>query len=205
MKHIGIMIVTSISICMLLTSTIAPIQMTMAHQTRLYTIGEKDYFFEVGSLNEPAYVDDKSGVTLEAWYPDPSDPENFDANNTQPVEGLALKVDVSAGAKNMTLDLEPAFGETGTYEAVFYPTVATSYSYTIYGDINGTMFKDTFDCRPAGESEPAQDNSTVTVSEGVTRKGQTGGFSCFESRSDISFPEKYVSNYELQQIINETK
>ncbi|MGI0044170.1 MAG: hypothetical protein ACRD47_10705, partial [Nitrososphaeraceae archaeon] len=169
---------------------------------RLYTIGDKDYFFEVGSLNEPAFVDDKSGVILEAWFPDPSDPENFDANNTQPVEGLTLKVDVSAGAKNMTLDLEPAFGELGAYEAVFYPTVATTYSYTIYGDINGTMFKDTFNCRPAGESQPVQDNSTVPLSDGVTRKGQSGGFSCFESRSDISFPEQYVSNYELQQMIN---
>ncbi|MGH9984355.1 MAG: hypothetical protein ACRD8W_10415, partial [Nitrososphaeraceae archaeon] len=89
-----------------------------------------------------------------------------------------------------------------SYEAVFYPTVATTYSYTIYGDINGTMFKDTFNCRPAGESQPVQDNSTVNLSDGVTRKGQSGGFSCFESRSDISFPEQYVSNYELQQMIN---
>ena len=104
----------------------------------------------------------------------------------------------------MTLDLEPAFGERGLYEAVFYPTIATSYSYTIHGDINGTMFRDTFDCRPAGESQPAQDNSTVIISDGVTRKGQSGGFSCFESRFDISFPEKYLSNYEIQQLINET-
>jgi hypothetical protein len=202
MKSITLVTVTLVSISVLLMSTIVPIQSTLAHQTRLYTIGEKDYFFEVGSLNEPAFVDDKSGVALAAWLPDPSDPENFDANNTQPVEGLALKVNVSAGAKNITLDLEPAFGEPGTYEAVFYPTVATTYSYTIYGDINGTVYQDTFNCRPAGESQPAQDNSTVNVSEGVTRKGQSGGFSCFESRSDISFPEQYVSNYELQQMIN---
>ncbi|MGH9982680.1 MAG: hypothetical protein ACRD8W_01840, partial [Nitrososphaeraceae archaeon] len=157
MKNITIATVSLLSISMLSVSMIAPISSALAHQTRLYTIGDKDYFFEVGSHNEPAYVDDKSGVILEAWFPDPSEPENFDANSTQPVEGLTLKVDVSAGAKNMTLDLEPAFGEPGSYEAVFYPTVATTYSYTIYGDINGTMFKDTFNCRPAGESQPAQD------------------------------------------------
>lgn len=102
----------------------------------------------------------------------------------------------------MTLDLEPAFRDPGHYEAVFYPTVPTTYDYTVYGDINGTAFHDTFTCTPAGESEPAQDNSIVTVSDGVTRISQSGEFGCFESRADVSFPEQYVSNYELQQMIN---
>lgn len=202
MKNKSIAMVSLLSISMLSLFMIGSIQLTSAHETRLYTIGDRDYFFEVGSLNEPAFVDDKSGVVLTAQFPDPSDPENFDANNTQPVEGLTLKVNVNAGAKNMTLDLEPAFGEPGVYEAVFYPTVATTYSYTLFGDINGTIYKDTFDCRPAGESEPSQDNSTEGISDGVTRKGQSGGFSCFESRADVSFPEPYVSNYERQQMLS---
>ena len=99
MKNISIATVSLLSISLLSMVLIAPISSAVAHQTRLYTIGDKDYFFEVGSLNEPAFVDDKSGVTLEAWFPDSSDPENFDANNTQPVEGLTLEVDVSAGAE----------------------------------------------------------------------------------------------------------
>ena len=156
-------------------------------------------------MNEPAFVDDKSGVEVFAWRPDPTDPMNSQANGTKPIEGLTLKADVSAGGKNMTLDLEPAFRDPGHYEAVFYPTVPTTYSYTVYGDINGTAFRDTFTCRPAGESEPAQDNSTITVSDGVTRIGQSGGFGCFESRADVSFPEQYVSNYELQQMLNELR
>ena len=47
-----------------------------------------------------------------------------------------------------------------------------------------------------------QDNSTVAVSEGVTRTIKEGGFGCIESRADVSFPEQYVSNYELQQMLS---
>ena len=199
-KNIAIGSVAGISMVLILASI--GLHSASAHERRLYTIGDQDYLFVVGSMNEPAFVDDKSGVEVFAWLPDPADPMNSQANGTMPIEGLTLKTDVSAGGKNVTLDLEPTFRDPGHYEAVFYPTVPTTYSYTVYGDINGTAFRDTFTCAPAGESEPAQDNSTVTVSEGVTRIGQSGGFGCFESRADVSFPEQYVSNYELQQMIN---
>jgi hypothetical protein len=199
-KNLAVVSVTGISMVLILASI--GLRSVAGHETRLYTIGDKDYFFTVGSMNEPAYVDDKSGVELFAAWPDPTDPMNSDANGTRPIEGLVMRADVSAGGKNMTLDLEPAYGDPGHYEAVFYPTVATTYSYTVYGDINGTAFRDTYTCSPAGGSEPAQDNSTVAVSEGVTRIIKEGGFGCIESRADVSFPEQYVSNYELQQMIN---
>ena len=199
-KNLAVTFIISISMVLILVSI--GLNSVSGHERRLYTIGNQDYLFVVGSMNEPAFVDDKSGVEVFAWKPDPTDPMNSQANGTKPIEGLTLKADVSAGGKNLTLDLEPAFRDPGHYEAVFYPTVPTTYSYTVSGDINGTAFRDTFTCAPAGESEPAQDNSTVTVSEGVTRIGQSGGFGCFESRDDVSFPEQYVSNYELQQMIN---
>src|SRR5919106_2788689 len=202
-KNLAATSVLSISMLLILASI--GLQSASGHERRLYTIGDQDYLFVVGSMNEPAFVDDKSGVEVSASWPDPVDPMNSQANGTKPVEGLTLKADVSAGEKNMTLDLEPAFRDPGHYEAVFYPTVPTTYSYTVYGDINGTELRDTFTCSPAGESEPAQDNSTVAVSEGVTRIGKSGGFGCIESRADVSFPEQFISNYELQQMINELK
>jgi len=199
-KNLAVTLVVSISMVLILASI--GMHSVAGHESRLYTIGDQDLLFVVGSLNEPAFVDDKSGVDAFIWKSDPTDPMNSRANGTKPIEGLTLKADVSAGGKNMTLDLEPAFRDPGHYEAVFYPTVPTTYSYTVYGDINGTSFRDTFTCSPAGVSEAAQDNSTVTVSEDVTRIGQKGGFGCFESRADVSFPEQYVSNYELMQMIN---
>lgn len=199
-KNLAVTSIVSISIVLIFASI--GLHSVSGHERRLYTIGDQDYLFVVGSINEPVYVDDRSGVEVFAWWPDPADPMKSQANGTKPIEGLTLQTDVSAGGKNMTLDLEPAFRDPGHYEATFYPTVPTTYSYTVYGDINGTAFRDTFTCRPAGESEPAQDNSTVAVADGVTRIGQSGGFGCIESRADVSFPEQYVSNYELQQMIN---
>jgi hypothetical protein len=202
MKNRNNLVASVLGTSMILILASIGVHTVSGHERRLYTIGDQDYLFVVGSMNEPALVDDKSGVEVFAWRPDPTDPMNSQANGTKSIEGLTLKTDISAGGKNMTLDLEPAFSDPGHYEAVFYPTVPTTYSYTIYGDINGTAFRDTFTCRPAGESEPVQDNSTVTISDGVTRIGQSGGFGCIESRADVSFPEPYVSNYELQQMIN---
>jgi hypothetical protein len=119
-----------------------------AHQRQLFTIGDKDYLFVVGSLGEPLYVDQKSGVDFSAFWPDPSDPVNSRANGSRPIEGLEnmLKVDVVAGDKNKTFDFEPAFMNPGHYEATFFPTVETTYNYTLFGNINGTDFRATWTC-----------------------------------------------------------
>jgi hypothetical protein len=171
-----------------------------AHQRQLFTIGDKDYLFVVGSIGEPLYVDQKSGVELFAYWPDPSDPVNSQANGTKPIEGLEkmLKVDISAGAKNKTLDFEPAFRDPGHYEASFFPTVETNYNYTVFGNINGTDFKATWTCSPGGgEATPISDNSTVEISPNVTRKSMMGSFGCPLPVSDAGFPEPLMSNQEI--------
>src|SRR5829696_8679903 len=206
-------IATATAAAILVLSSIGIMQITaFAHQRQLFTIGDKDYLFVVGSLNEPIFVDDKSGVEFAAYWPNATDPLNSDANGTRPIEGLEkmLKVEISAGNKNKTLDFEPAYGEPGNYEAPFFPTVETTYNYTLFGDINGTAFRATWTCSPAGgESEPMSDNSTVQISEGVTKKGLTGGFGCPQSKTDAGFPEPFMSNNEivnkLEQLENATK
>jgi len=63
------------------------IQNASAHQRQLFTIGDKDYLFVVGSQNEPIFVDDKSGVDLFVYIPNSTDPMNSRAPGVIPVEG----------------------------------------------------------------------------------------------------------------------
>ena len=179
------------------------IQTSFAHQISLYTIKDKNHLFEVEWANEPVAVDDKTNVQFTTLFPNTTDPTNPEADGTQPITGLenSLKVEISAGDKNMTSDLEPAFGELGSYESkTFYPTIATTYSFRIFGDINGTSFDQTFACNPIlGEDSPP-DNSTVQISQDVVRKALIGGLECPEDRT--GFPEPYVPQNDLAQALN---
>jgi hypothetical protein len=172
-----------------------------AHERQLYTIGGQDYLIVIGSLNEPVFVDDKSGVDLGVLRADPNNPMNSSAEGAAPVEGLEETLQVELGAGNVTrvLQLEPAFGEPGAYEAPFYPTVATTLTYRLFGTINNTPVDLTFTCTPTGEAgaAAAADNSTVQISEGVVRKGIEGGYGCPAPLTDAGFPEPLVSNNEI--------
>jgi hypothetical protein len=83
--------------------------------------------------------------------------------------------------------LEPRFRAPGRYGAVFYPTVATTYTYRVFGTINGAPFDVTFACNPGGHVA-GEDRSVVKVSADVTRKGLAGSFGCPRSRSEAEFP-----------------
>jgi hypothetical protein len=197
---------------LLLSSSCILQNVAFAHQRQLFTIGDKDYLFVVGSLGEPLYIDQKSGVDFSAFWPDPSDPVNSRANGSRPIEGLEnmLKVEVVAGDKNKTFDFEPAFMNPGHYEAPFFPTVETTYNYTLFGVINGTNFRATWTCSPAGgEGTLISNNSTVEISPNVTRKSMMGSFGCPQPLSEAGFPEPMMSNQEivkkLAEIGNVTK
>jgi hypothetical protein len=179
-------------------------QNAYAHQRQLFTIGDTDYLFVVGSLNEPIFVDDKTGVDFAAYSPDPNDPVNSKANGTKPITGLEnmLKVELAAGDKKKVLNFEPAYQNPGHYEASFFPTIETTYNYTLFGNINGTEFRATWTCSPA-ESEPISDNSTKQISDGVIRKAMLGSFGCPQPRADLGFPEPYLANNEISKKLTE--
>jgi len=189
-----------IGIFAVLSIIVSPIlQTSHAHQRALYSIDGKDYLFVIGSIDEPINVDDKTGVELRGMWPNAKDPISSEDSGRQPITGLenSLKVEISAGDKNMTSDLEPAFGEVGLYQSkTFYPTISTTYNYRIFGDINGTNFDVTFSCNPAGGDAAQPDKSTVQITENVVRKALIGGFGCPEPR--LGFPEPYVSNVDIQ-------
>lgn len=193
------MIAAALAVVVMISFVSVSTPQAFAHQRQLYTIGGQDYLFVVGSLNEPIFVDDKTGVYLSVQTPDPNDPMNSNANGTAPVEGLEETLQVELGAGNVTkvLQLEPAFGEPGVYEAPFYPTVATTLTYRVFGTINNTPVDLTFTCSPAGEAGDVADNSTVQISEGVVRKGIDGGYGCPAPLTDVGFPEPFVSNNKI--------
>jgi hypothetical protein len=160
-----------------------------SHQRQLLQVGQSDYLLVVGSLNEPIYTGDKTGVDLTVLVPDPADPMDSRAANVRPVEGLekTLKVEVKAGPHARVFELYPRFREPGKYDAVFYPTVATTYSYRVFGTLNGAPFDVTFACSPAGHVA-TEDKNVVKVSNDVTRKGLRGSFGCPRLRSEAEFP-----------------
>ena len=176
----------------------------LAHQRGLFTIGGKKYLLVVGSMNEPVYVDDKSGVDFFAYTPDPKNPMDSSANGTKPLLGLekTIKVIVSAGNRNQTFDLEPAFKDPGHYNAPFYPTAQTTYSYTLNGTLNNTPIHIKWTCS-IGPEPASSSNSSVKISDGVVRNGLAGSFGCPGSRTHIAFPEPYMSNIDIQHKLAE--
>jgi hypothetical protein len=199
MQKSKVSVLTAALALVVMISFVSVTPQAFAHQRQLYTIGGQDYLIVIGSLNEPIFVDDKSGVDLRVLRADPNNPMNSSAEGAAPVEGLEETVQVELAAGNVTrvLQLEPAFGEPGAYEAPFYPTVATTITYRLFGTINNTPVDLTFTCTPTGEAGAAADSSTAQISEGVVRKGIEGGYGCPAPLTDAGFPEPFVSNNEI--------
>jgi hypothetical protein len=162
----------------------------LGHQRHWLQVGQTDYLLVVGSLDEPVFTGDKSGVDLTVLVPDPANPMDSRSEKAKPVEGLekTLKVEVKAGPHARVFELEPRFRAPGRYDAVFYPTVATTYAYRVFGTLGGVPFDLTFTCNPAGHVAAAEDRSVVRLSADVTRKGLTGSFGCPRARTEAEFP-----------------
>ena len=168
----------------------AGIRTVFAHERQLLTIGGKPYLLVVGSVNEPVYISDKSGVELFAYTPDLKDPMNDKANGTKPISGLdkTVKAEVSAGPKNKTLDFDPDDSNAAHYTATFFPSAQTTYTYTLNGTINDTPIHVSYTCVPGSGDDTLGNNNKATLSPGVQREGVAGGFGCPLPKADVTIP-----------------
>jgi hypothetical protein len=183
--------VTFLAISFLSTMLIFSISANVfAHERQLFTIGGKPVLLVVGSTNEPVYVGDKSGVDFFAYTPDPKDPLNDGANGTKPITGLekTVKVEVSAGQKNKTLDFDPDDSNPAHYTATFFPGAQTTYTYTLTGTINNTPVHISYTCVPGAGDDTPGNNNKVTLSSGVQSQGVAGGFGCPLPKADATIP-----------------
>jgi hypothetical protein len=176
----------------------------LAHEHHVYQIGDHHYAFTVGSLNEPIYVDDKTGVDLmvermpeeehaeEAV--DESPPHEHEAA-AERVTGLeeTLKVELIAGGQTRVLALRPKWNQPGAYSAPFYPTVQTTYTYRFFGTIDDVPVDLSFTCNPAGHPKSEDDTIEVELSPGVTRHLKSGAFGCPVGKAEAGFPEPSAS------------
>ena len=174
-----------------------------AHERDTFKIGGKYYVFTVGSLNEPFVVDNISGVDLRVAEiaPPAGAGSSRESGKGTPVMGLdqTLKVELSAGDKRETLSFDPSDEAPGAYAADFIPTVQTTYSYRIFGALQGSPVDLTFTCVPGEVSETAEDHSQVNISDTVTRLNKIGAFGCPAPRKSLGFPEPALSSYEINQ------
>jgi hypothetical protein len=170
----------------ILTLWVAP---GAAHQRQLLQIGSADYLVVIGFINEPVYTGDKSGVDLVLLLPDPAYPTDSHAPGVKPVENLdqTLKVEVKAGPHGKMFELKPAYRAPGRYQAFFYPTVATTYSFRLFGTLANVPIDLSFMCNPLGHVA-VEDNSRLQLSEHVARKALIGSFGCPTARTDAEFP-----------------
>jgi hypothetical protein len=118
-----------------------------------------NYTLVVGFLTEPAIANEPNGLSLrvetkaaaDAATPSASPAAgDDDALTGAPVDGLAdtLQAEVTFGSQTQQLDLEPAFGQPGAYEAHFIPTAEGAYSFHIFGTIDGANVDETFTSGP---------------------------------------------------------
>jgi hypothetical protein len=128
------------------------------------------YALEVGFINEPVYVGDKSGLEFSVTKDD------------NPVEGLekTLKAQVIYQGQSRDLSIEPESSDSDNfYRAYFIPTAAGPYTFHISGTIESTAFDqsftsgaDTFDeVKEARSGEFPVELPTVSELQAAAQKG----------------------------------
>lgn len=162
-----------------------------AHEHR--EVGNGQYTFVIGFINEPAFVGEQNGLSLAVTKKDAAGsatPAAGDEEGT-PVEGLfaTLQAEVIYGDQTMALPLTPAFREPGRYRSVFFPMAEGDYTFRIFGEIEGTPIDESFTSSPEGfdsvqprepfefPKEGSASAGTGVVAAGMVDGGTGGGFS----------------------------
>jgi hypothetical protein len=101
------------------------------------------YSFEVGLIDEPVYVGDKSGL------------EFFVHKGDAPVEGLekTLKAEVIYRSQRRDLPVEAREDDPGAYRSEFIPTAAGPYTFHLSGTVEGEAVDESFTSSLTGFNE----------------------------------------------------
>jgi hypothetical protein len=134
MKRI-LMLALSLSL-LVAGSVLSTTAITDAHERR----SVQDYTFVVGWVTEPAVVNVANAVDLRVS-------RTADAS---PVTGLqeTLKVEVTQGDKKTELAFRARSGVAGAYDGRTFPTAIGTYSFRIFGTIEGNNVNETFTSGP---------------------------------------------------------
>lgn len=139
----------------------------LAHENR--EVGE--YQLTVGFSEEPAIVEEPNGLLLRV--------QRGTGDDGEPVEGLAesLQAEIIYGDQRLPLEIEPAFGTPGEYQADVIPTEAGAYTFRIYGSIEGQEIDESFTSGPGAFSE-------VTSRQSLTFPNQVGTVGDVQTTAD---------------------
>jgi hypothetical protein len=115
--------------------------------------GVGEYTFVVGFIHEPAIVEEPNGLDLRV--------SRGAGDNAELIEGLenTLNAEILFGDQRLPLQLRARYGQPGAYTADIIPTEMGTYSFRIYGDIEGTQVDETFVGGPDTFSEVAGKNA----------------------------------------------
>ena len=172
----------SLFVLVMLVGLVFTLGTVMAHEGR--EVGEYELVF--GWRNEPALVGYPNGpeILIRLHGAEEADHvEGDDHNETEHEDPLAdlvvsLQVEVAFGPATRTLELRPAFGETGHYIADLIPTRPGDYTFRVFGTIGDLEVDEVF-------------------------TSADGSFSSVEPASDITFPDEIPSFVELLERIAE--
>jgi hypothetical protein len=135
-RRLGVGFAATVAASILTMSIVLPI---LAHEER--AVGAYD--LEVGLIDEPVYVGDRSGLEIHV------------TRDGKAVEGLetTLKAQVIFASQTRDLTLSARDDDPGWYQSVFIPTAAGKYTFRLSGTIEDQTIDESFTSSPTGFDE----------------------------------------------------